>query len=112
MSCGGAASVALVKLELAGFRSYQSLTWPVPPGITFLTGNNGVGKTNLLEAVHYVALLRSFRTRNLQELRRWDSSGFSLLATLGETGPARPIAGDSAAGTFLAGGWRSDYPGQ
>ncbi len=91
MSFGGAAPVALVKLELAGFRSYQSLAWPVPPGVTLLTGANGAGKTNLLEAVHYAALLRSFRTRNLQELRRWDSPGFSLVATLGGDGLTRQL---------------------
>jgi len=91
MSCKGAAAVALVKLELAGFRNYQRLVWPLSPGVTLLTGNNGAGKTNLLEAVHYAALLRSFRTRNLQELRQWDSPGFSLVATLGETGPVRQL---------------------
>ena len=91
MSLEGAASVALIKLELAGFRSYQSLAWPVPPGITLLTGDNGAGKTNLLEAVYYAALLRSFRTRNVQELRQWDSPDFSLVATLGGDGLTRQL---------------------
>ncbi len=91
MTAGDSASFALTRLELAGFRSYQHLDWRPRPGITLLAGCNGAGKTNLLEAVHYAALLRSFRTRNLQELRHWASPGFSLTATLGGTDGVRQL---------------------
>ncbi len=50
------------RLWLTDFRSYQSAELvPAPDGLTVITGANGAGKTNLLEAVGYLATLRSFR---------------------------------------------------
>ena len=48
-------------LELTGFRSYASLRWDPDPGVNVLVGQNAIGKTNVLEAVGYLATLRSFR---------------------------------------------------
>jgi DNA replication and repair protein RecF len=54
--------VHLDRLWLTDFRSYASaeLT-PAPDGLTVVLGANGQGKTNLLEAIGYLATLRSFR---------------------------------------------------
>jgi DNA replication and repair protein RecF len=54
--------VHLDRLWLTDFRSYTSaeLT-PAPDGLTVVLGANGQGKTNLLEAIGYLATLRSFR---------------------------------------------------
>lgn len=48
-------------LSLVDFRSYASLELPLEPGVTALIGPNGQGKTNLAEAVAYVATLSSHR---------------------------------------------------
>ena len=48
-------------ISLADFRSYPELRWSPDPGINILVGNNGAGKTNLLEAIAYLARLSSFR---------------------------------------------------
>ncbi len=49
-------------LWLTDFRSYREAEFaPAPDGITVVTGANAEGKTNLLEAVGYLATLRSFR---------------------------------------------------
>ena len=48
-------------LELHGFRSYRDLQVTFAPGITVLVGDNAQGKTNLLEAVGWLATLSSFR---------------------------------------------------
>ncbi len=48
-------------LSLAGFRSYEEFRWEPSSGVNVLVGRNGAGKTNLLEAVGYVATLKSFR---------------------------------------------------
>jgi DNA replication and repair protein RecF len=53
--------VYLAHLSLADFRSYPSLELPLPPGPSVFLGSNGQGKTNLLEAVHYLATLSSHR---------------------------------------------------
>lgn len=49
-------------LSLIRFRSYESLEWSPEPGINLLIGLNGAGKTNLLEAVGFLARLKSFRS--------------------------------------------------
>ena len=53
--------MALAWLTLAGFRSYSQLRWGPSEGINLLVGRNGVGKTNLLEAVVVLFTAASFR---------------------------------------------------
>ncbi len=48
-------------LSLVDFRSYPALELPLAAGVTALVGPNGQGKTNLVEAVGYVATLGSHR---------------------------------------------------
>ncbi len=48
-------------LELAGVRTYESLRFEPDQGINVLVGENAVGKTNLIEAIGYLARARSFR---------------------------------------------------
>ena len=49
------------RLELVDFRSYDQVAVDLEPGVSVLVGPNGVGKTNLAEAVGYVATLGSHR---------------------------------------------------
>ena len=51
----------LTRLALEDFRSYASVDVPLGPGVTIFSGRNGEGKTNLVEAVGYVATLASHR---------------------------------------------------
>jgi DNA replication and repair protein RecF len=53
--------VRVESLELTDFRSYASATLELPPGPCALLGLNGQGKTNLIEALGYVATLGSHR---------------------------------------------------
>ncbi|MGH9157980.1 MAG: DNA replication/repair protein RecF, partial [Acidimicrobiales bacterium] len=54
--------MTLRHLWLEDFRNYPALDWcPAPEGLTVIEGGNGDGKTNLLEAVAYLATLASFR---------------------------------------------------
>ncbi|MER6614685.1 DNA replication/repair protein RecF [Streptomyces xantholiticus] len=48
-------------LSLADFRSYARVEVPLEPGVTAFVGPNGQGKTNLVEAVGYLATLASHR---------------------------------------------------
>lgn len=43
------------------YRTYQLLTLPLTPGVTVFLGSNGVGKTNIVEAIDYTAQLASHR---------------------------------------------------
>ncbi|HEY2577071.1 MAG TPA: DNA replication/repair protein RecF [Streptosporangiaceae bacterium] len=51
----------LSRLALTDFRCYASVDLRLEPGVTAFTGANGEGKTNLVEAVGYVATLASHR---------------------------------------------------
>ena len=65
----------LERLWLTDFRSYQSAELvPAPEGLTVVVGANGMGKTNLLEAVGYLASLRSFRGASGEALIRAGAS--------------------------------------
>ncbi len=48
-------------LELGGFRSYPAVHFEPATGVNVLMGPNAAGKSNLLEAIGYLATLRSFR---------------------------------------------------
>ncbi|HEY8487794.1 MAG TPA: AAA family ATPase, partial [Thermaerobacter sp.] len=50
------------RVVLRQFRSYEQATLDLEPGLVLLTGPNGIGKTNLLEAIHFAATGRSPRT--------------------------------------------------
>jgi DNA replication and repair protein RecF len=53
--------VHLTRLALTDFRSYAELSLELSPGVTTFSGPNGEGKTNLVEAIGYLATLRSHR---------------------------------------------------
>lgn len=52
----------LQKLTLRSFRAHRDTTAAFAPGVNAVCGPNGAGKTNLLEAVHFACLSRSFLT--------------------------------------------------
>jgi DNA replication and repair protein RecF len=63
--------VHLDRLWLTDFRNYASAELvPAVTGLTVITGSNGEGKTNLLEAVGYLASLKSFRGAPAEALVR------------------------------------------
>jgi DNA replication and repair protein RecF len=61
-------------LDVRGFRSLDSLQLKIAPGITSVVGDNGTGKTNLLEGIYFGLSGRSFRTRDRRELIRFGES--------------------------------------
>ncbi|MFJ6134138.1 DNA replication/repair protein RecF [Janibacter terrae] len=60
-------------LSIGDFRSYPSAELALEPGITTLVGLNGQGKTNLVEAIGYVASLSSHRVATDQPMVRFGS---------------------------------------
>jgi DNA replication and repair protein RecF len=53
--------VHVSRLSLVDFRSYEQVDLELDPGVTALVGPNGQGKTNLVEAIGYIATLGSHR---------------------------------------------------
>ncbi|MEL6983096.1 MAG: DNA replication and repair protein RecF [Actinomycetota bacterium] len=60
----------LSRLWLQDFRSYTDLELDLDDGLTAIVGPNGVGKTNLLEAIGLLATLKSFRGAPTESLVR------------------------------------------
>ena len=58
------------RLWLQDFRSYEQLELSLDPGLTAVVGANGIGKTNLLEALGLLATLKSFRGAPTESLIR------------------------------------------
>ena len=60
--------VRLRNLSLQAFRNYRSLHLEPDTGLTLVVGPNGQGKTNLIEAIYFLCLGRSFRERSDRRL--------------------------------------------
>jgi len=50
----------LRKLALLNFKNYREATIEFHPSVNFFTGLNGSGKTNLLDAIHYLSMTKSY----------------------------------------------------
>jgi DNA replication and repair protein RecF len=70
-------------LWLTDFRSYTSIEVNLAPGLTVLVGDNGQGKTNLLEALAWLATLSSFRGAPTEALVR-RGAPFAVIRALAE----------------------------
>lgn len=66
----------LNNLKLINFRNYASLDIHLSPEINFITGDNGSGKTNILEAVSVISNLKSFRNTSDSHIVRWGSTSY------------------------------------
>jgi DNA replication and repair protein RecF len=67
--------MALARLALTNFRSYADALLAPGPGLVVLTGENGAGKTNVLEAVSLLSPGRGLRGAVLSEMARSDGPG-------------------------------------
>ena len=79
----GAGSVFIRKLTLTDYRNYASLALDLRPGMIVFSGDNGAGKTNLLEAISLLTPGRGLRRAPYGEVAREGSSGgFAVHAQL------------------------------
>ena len=77
--------MTVARLMLTDFRSYASATIAPGPGFVILTGENGAGKTNILEAVSMLGPGRGLRGAALSEMARdGGDGGFAVAAELGD----------------------------
>ncbi len=71
----------VTRLWLTNFRNYENADFePDPEGLTVIVGSNGEGKTNLLEAIGYLATLSSFRGAPSDALVRQGSASAVIRA--------------------------------
>jgi DNA replication and repair protein RecF len=74
--------VIVARLELVDFRNYANAGFDFHPGTTAVVGLNGQGKTNLAEAMAYLATLDSFRGAPLDALIRVGAESAVVRATV------------------------------
>src|SRR5260370_5446002 len=72
----------LSRLGLENFRNFQGLRLEPQPGVLLFCGQNGQGKTNLLESVYVLATTRSPRTSVERELLSWSAPEDPYLAAV------------------------------
>src|SRR5690606_35209929 len=71
------------RLKLSNFRNYTELTLPLESGHVVLTGENGSGKTNLIEAVSFLSPGRGLRRSAYDDVMRSGAAdGFAIHASL------------------------------
>jgi DNA replication and repair protein RecF len=75
--------VELTRLTVRQFRNLAALDIDVPPRGVVVIGENAQGKTNLLEAIYYLVLFRSFRGAKDRELVRFGDAGFFVAGSAG-----------------------------
>ena len=75
--------VSVRRLKLTDFRNYAELSLPLGPGHVVLTGENGSGKTNLIEALSFLSPGRGLRRASYDDVARTVAhDGFAIHATL------------------------------
>lgn len=81
----------LKELYLCNFRNFEEFSTTFAPRVNVVIGENGIGKTNLLEAIHLLSTGRSFRANDLCEVIRKGSEGFSVIALYEDYGIEQKI---------------------
>lgn len=88
----------LSQIKLSNFKSYEAQTFDFSPRLNCLTGLNGVGKTNVLDAVHFLCLCKSHAGLNDRHLVRHGESFFRLEGQFEVEGGSVKIAAKFQAG--------------
>ena len=73
----------LKKLELKNYRNYSHVNLNFDKNTILILGNNGNGKTNLLESIYYLSTGRSHRTYSQDEIIKWGSDYSKVKALVG-----------------------------
>ncbi len=70
------------KVEISQFRNLLSTTFYPSPSLNLISGNNGSGKSSLLEALHYLSTGSSFRSNRLANIIHHQHDCFTLFTQL------------------------------
>jgi DNA replication and repair protein RecF len=79
----------LRELRLRNFRNFEDVTLTFPAAGAAIIGDNGSGKTNLLEAIYYLEIFRSFRGATDEQLVRFGADAFHIRGIFHD-----PVAGN------------------
>jgi len=82
----------ITSIALKHFRCFPTLQLTLDNPVCLLTGSNGIGKTSLIEALHFACYLRSFKTHLPKELIQLSHESFSIVLKLDTTTSSLSLA--------------------
>lgn len=82
----------LRSLHTVDFRNLRDVEYRPHPRVNVISGDNGQGKTNLLEAIFLIATQRSFRRNRIDELVRFGSDKAEVVASIRQADCERRLA--------------------
>ena len=91
-------SLVLKNLQLSNFRSYKCCRLDFSAESVVFCGPNGIGKSNLLEAIFFLSILRSFRTGSVRELVKIGEREFRIEGEIFQENYTESIAVEQRAG--------------
>lgn len=94
----GATRVALERVDIRDFRNIERVEMDIPADGIAIVGDNGHGKTNLLEALAYLQLLRSLRGVRDRDLIRFGAPAFHIASRAAGTAARQVGIGVDRAG--------------
>jgi DNA replication and repair protein RecF len=71
--------VLIKEIKLENFRSYDFLELPINRGINLIYGDNGSGKSSIIESINYTLSGKSFRTTETNNLIRQNTDQLQAL---------------------------------
>ncbi len=83
--------MTLSRLGIHTLRNLESVNLRPSPRINLIYGENGSGKTSVLEAIHTLSLGRSFRSHKHKPLIQWEKDRFTLFAQVLHGGAEFPV---------------------
>ncbi len=94
--------MSLDYIHITNFRNLRAIELKLSSGFNFFLGDNGSGKTSILEAVYFLTHGRSFRTSSINRIIHHDATAFTLFGMFsyqdqmsGQAGITRYRNGDS-----------------
>lgn len=81
----------LEKLSLINFKNYEEAELKLKPGVIAFLGNNGSGKTNLLDAIHYLSFCKSYFNPIDSQNIRFEQDFFMIQGTFDRKGQKEEI---------------------
>jgi DNA replication and repair protein RecF len=95
--------VSLAELTIQDVRCIEHAELRIPPGLALIWGDNGSGKTSVLEAIFMLGRGRSFRTRNSERLIRYGQAHLRVIGRLAPNqGQADTLGFEVARGSTTA----------
>ena len=93
--------MSLSRVSVTGVRNLHPVTFSPSPRINILHGENGSGKTSVLEAIHLLGLARSFRSARLLPVIQYEQPSCTVFGQVELAEGGHSSLGVSISGEIL-----------